>query len=139
MNTYLASVLEPYSVSPPEWTLLGCLYEKRKMLPSELAQYLQVKPPVVTISLRRLEKNKIILKNRHTSDARFATVTLTGRGKEIVEEAEQKMKDDLKEFTKDFKQSDLKVYFKVLGKISDKLNEAAAGQAERRQYASFTQ
>ncbi len=121
MTAYLSKVLEPYNLSPPEWTLAGVLYEENSMPATELANYLGVKPPVVTASLNRLKTEKVIKKRPHPDDSRYIIVSLTAHGRRLVEEIEDKIQKDFKRFTRDIKKSDIRTYFKVLESIASKL------------------
>ena len=122
LGIYMNKVLEPYQLTPPDWNLLGILYEKPNVRSVELAQYLSVKPPVVTIALNRLIKLKIIKKTPHSEDSRASYINLTPKGKELVEKIEAQMQNDFKQYISGIKSSDVQVYFKVLDQLSKKLN-----------------
>lgn len=122
MHNYLTRNLEKYGLTPADWPLLGTLYDKGPLQPSEIAQHLQVKPPVVTAALRKLEGRKIIKKTQHTRDSRAATVTLTVKGKNTVEKAEESIQQDFASFTKGMKGSEIKTYLKVLRQFGEKLS-----------------
>ncbi|MDL2363168.1 MAG: MarR family transcriptional regulator [Patescibacteria group bacterium] len=126
MNGYLTKALVPYNITPPEWMLIGSIYENGQILPTELSQNLGVKPPVVTSSLKSLQDKKIIHKERSTRDGRYARVSLTLKGKQIVAEAEAVMQQDLKAFLHGIKPADLKVYNRVLMAIFTKISNVAA-------------
>jgi DNA-binding MarR family transcriptional regulator len=123
MNSYVTTTLRPFNLSPPEWGLLGILMKKGSIQPTELAQYLGVKPPVVASLLRRLELKKIITRTQHRVDNRFTTVALTQKGRDVIKRAEDKMQHDLSTFAKGVKSSSMNAYFEVLKEIAVKLND----------------
>jgi DNA-binding MarR family transcriptional regulator len=122
MNAYATDTLKAYNLTPPEWILMGILTEKGHAQPTEIAQYLGVKPPVVTSLLRRLETKKVISRNIQLKDSRFMTVTLTKKGKTVLKDAEKIMQKDLKLFLGNISTSTIKSYLKVLQDIAQKLN-----------------
>jgi DNA-binding MarR family transcriptional regulator len=127
MNTYMARTLAKYGLTGPDWTLVGLLTKNNAMQPTEIAERLGVKPPVVTAALKRLLTKNIIKKDLQIKDNRKITVTLTAKGKKMAEQVEKNVQDDFKSFMKGVKQSDIDAYFSVLEKISNKLNERAPG------------
>lgn len=122
MNSYLTTALVSYKLSPPDWPLIGVLYEQGAMQPSDLARYLNVKPPVITAALRKLESVGVIKKSQHAEDNRATSVSLTAKGKETIRAAEEAIQNDFKLFTKDMKQSEINTYFKVMKQLGERIN-----------------
>jgi MarR family transcriptional regulator, transcriptional regulator for hemolysin len=128
MNSYIAHALEPYDLSPSEWTLLGVLHGHKSLPPSEIAQLLGVKPPVVTAVLKGLETKKMVRKSQPHKDARYILVALTDYARKVIGEAETKMQGDFKIFMKGIKTSDIRKYLYVLNQISQRLNDRQKGE-----------
>lgn len=123
MNNYMTEALKIYNISPPEWSLIGILFEKPNLPPTEISQLLGVKPPVITASLRSLQQKRLIRKDRHLKDGRTSNIALTKKGYTTVQEAEAKMQHDLKEFLNGINSDELNTYYKVLVKISHRLEQ----------------
>jgi DNA-binding MarR family transcriptional regulator len=64
--------------------VLGALYRKGDLTPSELAGHERVQPPSMTRTIRCLEGAGHVVRRPHDTDRRQVVVSLTARGRETV-------------------------------------------------------
>ncbi len=120
LTNYMTTSLAPHELSLPEWALLGLLAEHHNLRPSELADHLGVKPPVVTASLKHLDSLDMISRDTGGPDSRVVVISLSAHGKVQVESIEKILRIELGAYLKDIKVPELMTYIRVLEKLADK-------------------
>lgn len=121
MNRYLSRTLEKSMLSPTEYMLLGLLKNHKNLQASELANFMNIKPPVVTVMLHHLLELKLVRKELSASDKRFRVITLSAKGAQLLNRLEKKIHDDFTEFTAGMNSADIDAYCRILEQFSHKL------------------
>ena len=80
VSLYLKQELQQFNVTPAQYALLKCLWEKDEQAPSQLAAELHLDSSTITGILARLEEKKMISRNYCTTDRRRIIVCLTEEG-----------------------------------------------------------
>ncbi|HEX3082625.1 MAG TPA: MarR family transcriptional regulator [Candidatus Saccharimonadia bacterium] len=121
ITNFMAASLGADNISLPEWAILGLLMDNTALRPSDLAAALGVKPPVVTVQLRDLEKRKLVVRTQAEGDSRASVIKLTDAGRQQVEITEKRVWSDLRGYLKDIGPLDVLAYIKVLRQLARKL------------------
>ena len=74
-------------VHPGQLPILSRLHEKEGASQRELADMLHIKPPTVTVTIRRLEKAELVYRKTDESDLRVTRIYLTEKGKALALDA----------------------------------------------------
>ena len=80
----LASQLEPFEMTPPQWAVLNTIFYGNGDTPAEIADYIGVDRSAVTRLVDRLEKKGLVTRKLNTSDHRSVNVELTAQGVDIM-------------------------------------------------------
>jgi DNA-binding MarR family transcriptional regulator len=86
MNPYFAA----FGISGAQWGALRCLYRAQQenqesVTVTELSQRLLIRPPSVTGVVDRLVRDGLVSREAKASDMRVRQISLTGKGRQIVE------------------------------------------------------
>lgn len=76
--------VDTYSMT--EVRVVGLLYKKGPLLPSELADFTKVKPQSISQILKKLGNRNLIKKSPSKEDGRKIIVSLTSKGEKMVEQ-----------------------------------------------------
>jgi DNA-binding MarR family transcriptional regulator len=82
----LAKGLEP-GLSDTQLAALASLERHSAMTPGELADHEKVQPPSMTRVIAALEELGLVLRAPHATDRRQVVLTVTARGREVVQQA----------------------------------------------------
>jgi len=77
--------LKTWDITPPQFELMVKLYFTGDMNQTELAKSLYSAKSTVSDILERLEKRRFVKRNRKEGDKRIAMVSLTDKGKAVIE------------------------------------------------------
>ena len=75
--------LKEYDITPEQWSILNCLWEKEGVAPKELADIIFKDKPNTNRILEKLEMKGLIIRNPHPVDKRSFQIFLTERGWEL--------------------------------------------------------
>ena len=81
--------LKKVGIHPRQIPILAVLYRRGGCSQKELAQELGVKPPTVTVSIQRLEKNGLLIRRQDEKDLRVSRIYLSDAGNAIIKEGMQ--------------------------------------------------
>ncbi len=84
----LTKGLEP-GLSDTQLAALAALDRHSAMTPGELAEHEKVQPPSMTRVITALEELGLVMRAPHASDRRQVLLTVTDRGREVVEQSRQ--------------------------------------------------
>lgn len=87
MHSYMQKsmgVFKKFKVHPGQAFLLNILNEKNGKSQKELAERLGVKPPSITVMLKKLEQEKYIEKIQDEKDQRLTRIYITDSGRELA-------------------------------------------------------
>ena len=74
-----------HTVSPGAFRVLKILSNNESMKASDLAEALDIRPASLTEKLTRMEQHELINRERDSNDSRIVLVSLSNRGKELLE------------------------------------------------------
>lgn len=118
LNLHLSETLQPYELSVTEWKILGQLYEKKELQLSEIAEILDVEPPLITKLVDKMAEKNLVSKKVDRSDKRIKKVLISTSGKRLIPTIERKVQQKLKILLSGTTANDLRSYAKVLQIIS---------------------
>lgn len=122
LNSALTKALVLFDISIPEWKLMGQLYDHGDMKLAELADRLDVEAPLVTALIDKLEKKALVKRTQSRTDKRAKIITITSKGKELIEKSEPSVKLAMNDLLKGVSHEQLVTYISVLQTI---VNNAA--------------
>ena len=83
MKRALYLELSEAGVTPTQWTVLMCLWDKDGLSFTELGKRLSFDHPTITGVVDRMEREKLVKRKRHHLDRRVVNVLLTQKGKDL--------------------------------------------------------
>lgn len=108
-------ILEEYELNLTQWLIISRLNEIRTGLrTTDLARFMHVEVPLVTMMSRPLRKRGLITSVVQTPDKREKVLSVTGKAKDIVDVVEKRLQKQVAGMAKDVSMQDLQTYFKVL-------------------------
>lgn len=116
----ITEALKPYGLSIPQWSVLGLLHEHEEQRPFQIAEALNVRPPVATALINELEGKKLVVRKVHTTDSRATIIALTRQGRQLVSKVERHVQKDMQILFGDITVPELSVYIRVLTKLTAK-------------------
>lgn len=122
LRSFMGRSLQPYRMTATGWALLGAVAHASGVRPSQIADELGVRRPMVAQLIREFEKRGFIKSIPDHSDTRAKIITLTTHGVTFVEMLEMKLRTDMHGFLDDVPVTDLTTYFRVLRLIANKSN-----------------
>jgi len=117
LNSALAKVVYIDDLSIPEWKLLGQLVDHGLMRLADLAERLDVEPPLVTKLIDQLEKKEMLRRTSHSEDKRAKVISITKKGKDTVLDLEPKVKVAMGKLLYGTTPEELRVYLSILQRI----------------------
>lgn len=79
----LREEIEKYELTPPQFALLGFLWQEDGLTQTELSEKGQIDRTTLGGLIDRLEKNGLVQRRKHPLDRRAYKIYLTGRGREL--------------------------------------------------------
>jgi DNA-binding MarR family transcriptional regulator len=86
-------LLEKMGVYPGQPPLLFIVGKYDGLSQRELAEKLHIKAATITVMLRRMEKTGLVERKPDRDDQRISRVYLSGRGKEVLSEVRETLKE----------------------------------------------
>jgi DNA-binding MarR family transcriptional regulator len=87
-NKLYREFLKEFGLTYPQYLVMLVLWETDSLTVSEVGKRMFLNSATLTPLLKRLEKQKLISRNRSTADEREVTITLTKAGLKMKEKAE---------------------------------------------------
>lgn len=94
--------LMSHGVHPGQIPVLKYLSDNSGCIQGEIAKALRIKPPTVTVTLKRLEKNGLIRKQSDEKDQRVTRIFLTEQGTKVYETMIQSYRYSVEKIMQDF-------------------------------------
>jgi len=110
--------LKTWDITPPQFELMVKLYFSGDMNQTELAKSLYSAKSTVSDILERLEKRRFVKRNRKEGDKRIAMVTLTDKGKAVIEAVIDERVKYLEKLVDNLTPSEKKHFLNVLEKLN---------------------
>lgn len=123
MRKSLEDYLLPYQLTPPQWGVLMRLSEFGPLTPSELASRLFFDRPTIAGIILRLEKKKIIHRQKNVEDSRSHRLILTAEGKKLISRLPNFALEVNRDASRGFSHVDLKKIKQALLKIIHNIDE----------------
>ncbi len=109
-----------------QYSLLFWLRDHEAVPSSELAQHAELSPPTATEMLDGLEDSGLVSRSRSQRDRRVVLVSLTERGRELVEERRRRFEPRWREAFSEFGDDELRAAVAVLDRMGRLFEELAA-------------
>lgn len=111
-------VLSKYDINPSQWFMIGFIIEAKDGIRQvDVAKQMGVKPPLITVMVKELEKRKLITTIQSQFDSRTKLIGITPEGKKLVKGVESELHDHLLKLLSGLTESDMIIYHKVLSTI----------------------
>lgn len=107
-----------YHGQPP---MLFILNDKDGQSQTELAKRLNLKPPTITVMLKRMEKTNLVVRKQDKDDQRISRVYITEEGKKVCKKAVEARRQLEDEFFKGINDEDKEILKRLLGKMKENL------------------
>jgi len=120
VKNYTSHILEQYSLSPLDWSLLGSLYKEPDGCRFvDISKSMGVEPPFVTELMNNPKLRLYIDVKTNPEDRRAKIVMLTNKGKQQVANIEKRIHASLSKTLSSIPNGDIKTYMKVMQKLID--------------------
>lgn len=96
MHAYMQKsmgVFKEFQVHPGQAFLLNILDKENGMSQKELAEHIGVKPPSITVMLKKLEQEKYIEKKQDEKDQRVTRIYITESGRKLAKKVTDALQD----------------------------------------------
>lgn len=110
-------------IHPRQIPMLKILSRRDGVSQSELCKMLCIKPSTVTVSLKRMEKMELVRREQDQRDQRVIRVYLTGKGKEIVQQTKEVLKDYEKTMITGLSEAEICLLRRMLEQIRSNLEQ----------------
>jgi MarR family transcriptional regulator for hemolysin len=117
LRANVSETLLGFSLTMPQWTMLGQVNDTPGIRLAELAGHVGVEAPLVTIIVRDLEEKKLLTSKADSTDNRAKVLYLTEEGERLLPEIERMVHGNLEPLMKGITMHALGVYFSVLETI----------------------
>lgn len=114
--------LKTWDVTPPQFELMVKLYFNGEMNQTDLAKSLYSAKSTVSDLLERLEKRRFVKRARKDDDKRIAIVTLTDKGKAVIESVIEERVKYVEKLLEQLSTKERKAFISVLEKINTRLS-----------------
>lgn len=116
--------LREFGIHPGQMPVLGLLSKQEGLSLREIADILHIKPPTVTVSVKRLEKSGFICKKEDEKDQRVSRIYMTEEGKALDQEVRQSMEETEKILTVGFSEEEQEQLKQFLRRMTENLMHA---------------
>jgi DNA-binding MarR family transcriptional regulator len=89
MRREMVASLRRTGMTLTQWKALGVLLQCTGATNSDLARHLEIEAPSVTSLVNGMERHGWVKRTRSTSDARVKQLSLTPRGRKLIEDARE--------------------------------------------------
>ncbi|MBO2943101.1 MarR family transcriptional regulator [Paenibacillus sp. F411] len=105
------------SLTEAQLTVLEVLEERRRMKPSDFIPYLATSPAAVTMLLDRMEKNRLIIRERDERDRRIVWVSISTIGRQEMQRGIQVRNEYLNQMLNRISSHNQQLLVYLLGKV----------------------
>lgn len=115
LQAKIKSTLRQYNLNTTQWIILGRLHDKREGLrTTDLAKFLQVEVPLVTMVSQSLISRGLIDSIVQAKDRRTKVLSLTDSAYEMLDTIEKRLQKQFEDIMQDVSKAELQAYYKVL-------------------------
>jgi len=115
--------MEQFGIYPGQIPVLKLLKEKDGRSQKELAQLMHVKPPTIHVMIQRLEKAEMVCRRQDEMDQRVSRIYLTERGRELLAQAMETIRENEKVLFGNFSEEELALIRSFFQKILVNIEE----------------
>lgn len=116
-------MLQEMDVHPKQVPLLYFLSEHKGLSQNEISKQMNIKPPTVAVSIKRLEKAGVIERRADEADHRISRVYLTQKGVELNEAVRERIEQSERVMFKDFSEAEICLIRRFFNQIIENLKE----------------
>lgn len=109
--------LDAYDITPPQFGLLGFLWQQDGLTQVELSDKCQVDRTTIGGLIDRLEKLGMVERQPHPQDRRAYLIRLTAKGKKLEQPLTKKAQRATDRFTSGLKQEDIGDLVRILATL----------------------
>ncbi|MDO4473340.1 MAG: MarR family transcriptional regulator [Eubacteriales bacterium] len=113
-----------FGLHPGQIPVFGLLSDREGLSLREIADILHIKPPTVTVSVKRLEKSGFICKRADEKDQRISRIYMTEAGKNLQQEIRQAVEENERILTNGFSVEEQEQLKQFLGRMTENLIHA---------------
>ena len=114
---------EKVNLTTEQWSVMSCLWKQDKITQQQLCTITGKDKPSMTRLIDNLEKNKLVVRVRHSTDRRINLIHLTQQGSALREQASSLVESVVDKALMDISDEDIIVARKVLNKIISNLEQ----------------
>lgn len=100
-------IFKETEIHPKQVPLMIILDKKEGMSQKEISQELNISPPTVAVSIKRLEKAGLVERRADERDQRMSRIYLTVQGREIIEKSKACIEENERIIFKGFSESEI--------------------------------
>lgn len=124
------AIFKETEIHPKQVPLLCILEEKEGVSQKEISQKLNISPPTVAVSIKRLEKAGFVERRADEKDQRMSRIYLTAEGKEIIRKSRLCIEENEKILFKGFSESELCLMKRLFDQMILNLSEEVQKNCE---------
>lgn len=113
-------------IHPRQIPMLKILSRQDGVSQSALCKMLGTKPSTVTVSLKRMEKADLVRREQDRKDQRVTRVYLTDKGKDIIRQMKERLKDYEETMMTGFSEAEVCLLRRMLEQIRSNLEQSPA-------------
>jgi MarR family transcriptional regulator, organic hydroperoxide resistance regulator len=102
-----------------QFFILRIIENKGRVISSELAEEFRVKPSAITAMIDRMIKNDFVTRERDEKDRRVVYITMTDKGKEVLERSEKKRIDIIEKYMSQLEPEELESLVQIYEKLAN--------------------
>lgn len=110
-----------HGIHPGQLPVLKTVYGHEGISLRDLAMELHVKPPTVTVTVKRLEKAGMVSKKTDPEDLRVSRIYLTEKGKNSMEESLKLLNENAQILTRGFSSEEIDMLCGYFKRMTDNL------------------
>ncbi|NYV28062.1 MarR family transcriptional regulator [Streptobacillus felis] len=121
MHRELENVFRKYELTITQFSVLEVIKHKGPKSVGEIQEYVLGTSGNIPLVIKNLERDDLVLRIKPESDRRISIITLTKKGKQIVDEAYEEQKLMLKDLLKDIDENKIEVLTEKLFEVFNNL------------------
>lgn len=113
----MKKALDPYDLTPIQYGVLSCVWQKDMRNPKEIAAFLNIENSTISGILERMEAKELLKREIDADDRRYIRIILTAKGEKLEKPVLKTVEDFNKEILKRFSAADREKLRKLLREI----------------------
>lgn len=122
--------LNEMGIHPGQLPVMRAISIKEGITQRELAQELQVKPPTIAVTIKRMEKAGLICRREDQMDRRVCRLYLTENGQKLSEELRELIEENTQIVLNGFSEEEVKEMKGYFARIIQNMQEIAKSEAQ---------